>query len=231
MQTDDRPVEEESESQAPEGQPASKSRGRGTERRTASEKATPTPRKLPRLLERYREQVSPALKEEFGYGNVMQIPRLKKMVLNVGLGEALLNSNALEATTRQLASISGQRPVTTKARKSIAGFKLREGNTIGAMVTLRSYRMYEFLDRLLNAALPRIRDFRGVSRTSFDGRGGYSLGIREQVIFPEIDYNQVDRIRGFQVTFVTTAKSSQETLRLLELLGMPFAREQERVHG
>jgi large subunit ribosomal protein L5 len=172
--------------------------------------------------------VAPTLQQEFGYGNPMEIPRLDKVVLNVGLGEALQNANALEATTRQLATISGQKPVTTKAKKSIAGFKLREGNTIGAMVTLRSHRMYEFVDRLLNAALPRIRDFHGVPRSSFDGRGNYSLGIREQVIFPEIDYNQVDRIRGFQVTFTTTAKSSEEAFRLLELLGMPFARVEEK---
>ena len=133
----------------------------------------------------------------------------------------------MEAVTQQLAAVSGQKPVTTKARKSIAGFKLREGNTIGAKVTLRAHRMYEFVDRLLNASLPRIRDFRGVSRSSFDGRGGYSLGIREQVIFPEIDYNEIDRIRGLQVTFVTTAKSDQEAFRLLELLGMPFARAED----
>ncbi|MCZ6790016.1 MAG: 50S ribosomal protein L5 [Chloroflexi bacterium] len=182
---------------------------------------------MPRLLERYRAEIVPSLQQEFGYKNPMEIPKLSKVVLNVGLGEALVNANALDAVTRQLAIISGQKAVTTKAKKSIAAFKLREGNTIGAMVTLRSHRMYEFVDRMINAALPRIRDFRGMSRTAFDGRGSYSMGIREQVIFPEIDYNQVDKIRGFQVTLVTTAKTDQEAFRLLELLGMPFARVEE----
>ena len=179
---------------------------------------------IPRLLERYRAEIIPTLQEEFKYDNAMEIPKLTKVVLNVGLGEALVNSNAIDSVTRLLATISGQKAVTTKTKKSIAAFKLREGNTIGAMVTLRSHRMYQFVDRMINAALPRIRDFRGVSRTSFDGRGGYSMGIREQVIFPEIDYNQIDKIRSFQVTLLTTAKTNEQTLRLLELLGMPFAR-------
>ena len=227
MQADDRHVEEQPEGQT-QGQRSPKGGGHGVSQNQAKEKRPRPVQRVPRLLQRYREQVVPALQQEFGYGNPMEIPRLDKVVLNVGLGEALPNANALEATTRQLATISGQKPVTTKAKKSIAGFKLREGNTIGAMVTLRSHRMYEFVDRLLNAALPRIRDFRGVPRSSFDGRGNSSLGIREQVIFPEIDYNQVDRIRGFQVTFTTTAKSSEEAFRLLELLGMPFARVEEK---
>lgn len=183
-----------------------------------------SPNSIPRLLERYRSEIIPALQEEFKYDNSMEVPRLTKVVLNVGLGEALVNSNAIDSVTRLLAAISGQKAVTTKAKKSIAAFKLREGNTIGAMVTLRSHRMYQFVDRMINAALPRIRDFRGVSRTSFDGRGGYSMGIREQVIFPEIDYNQIDKIRGFQVTLLTTAKTNEQAFRLLELLGMPFAR-------
>jgi large subunit ribosomal protein L5 len=184
----------------------------------------PSSNSIPRLLERYRAEIIPALQEEFKYDNPMEIPKLTKVVLNVGLGEALVNSNAVDSVTRLLAAISGQKAVSTKAKKSIAAFKLREGNTIGAMVTLRSHRMYQFVDRMINAALPRIRDFRGVSRTSFDGRGGYSMGIREQVIFPEIDYNQIDKIRGFQVTLLTTAKTNEQTFRLLELLGMPFAR-------
>ena len=223
MQTDDRHVEDE----AKEGQRQKRKERGGDQSRAAERQAPTSPRPVPRLLERYLSEIAPALRQEFNYKNRMEVPKLSKVVLNVGLGEALVNSNALDAVTRQLAVISGQKAVTTKAKKSIAGFKLREGNTIGAMVTLRSYRMYEFVDRMINAALPRIRDFRGMSRTSFDGRGSYSMGIREQVIFPEIDYNQIDKIRGFQVTLVTTAKTDQEAFRLLELLGMPFARVQE----
>jgi large subunit ribosomal protein L5 len=180
------------------------------------------------LLSWYRDEIVPTLMKEFGYGVSLQVPRLEKVVINVGLGEALQNANALEATTQMLATISGQQAVVTKARRSIAGFKLRAGMRIGAMVTLRSRRMYDLVDRLLNATLPRIRDFRGVSRSSFDGRGNYSLGIREQVIFPEIDYGSVDRIRGLQISIVTTARTDGEALRLLELLGMPFAREERR---
>jgi large subunit ribosomal protein L5 len=164
---------------------------------------------------------------EFGYRVPLQAPRLQKVVLNVGMGEALTNANALTAVTAQFSAITGQRPVITKARKSIAGFKIRDGMNIGVMVTLRSHRMYDFVDRLLNAVLPRIRDFRGVPRGSFDGRGNYSMGIREQIIFPEIDYNQVDRIRGLQVTFVTSARTNEEAYRMLELMGMPFAREDD----
>lgn len=223
MQADDRHVEDE----AKEGQRQKRKERGGDQSRAAERQAPTSPRPVPRLLERYLSEIAPALRQEFNYKNRMEVPKLSKVVLNVGLGEALVNSNALDAVTRQLAVISGQKAVTTKAKKSIAGFKLREGNTIGAMVTLRSYRMYEFVDRMINAALPRIRDFRGMSRTSFDGRGSYSMGIREQVIFPEIDYNQIDKIRGFQVTLVTTAKTDQEAFRLLELLGMPFARVQE----
>jgi large subunit ribosomal protein L5 len=164
---------------------------------------------------------------EFGYRVPLQAPRLQKVVLNVGMGEALTNSNALDAVARQFSAITGQRPVITKARKSIAGFKIRDGMSIGVMVTLRSHRMYDFVDRLLNAVLPRIRDFRGVPRGSFDGRGNYSMGIREQIIFPEIDYNQVDKIRGLQVTFVTSARTNEEAFRMLELMGMPFAQEDD----
>jgi large subunit ribosomal protein L5 len=161
---------------------------------------------------------------ELGYAVPLQVPRLEKVVFNVGMGEALDNANAMDIVTQMLATISGQRPVVTKAKRSIAGFKLRAGMRIGTMVTLRAQRMYDFMDRLMNAALPRIRDFRGVPRGSFDGRGNYSLGIREQIIFPEIDYNRIDRVRGFQISFVTTARTDGEALRLLELLGMPFVR-------
>ncbi|MBI2873200.1 MAG: 50S ribosomal protein L5 [Chloroflexi bacterium] len=177
------------------------------------------------LLERYRNEVRPALMQEFGYRNVMQVPRLEKVVLNIGLAEALTNAKALDSATNQLAVITGQRSVTTKARKSIANFKLRKGMVVGAMVTLRGRRMYDFLDRLMNVALPRIRDFRGVSRSSFDGKGNFAVGLREQIVFPEVDYNLVDRIRGLQVIVTTTARTDQEGLRLLERLGMPFTRD------
>ena len=179
---------------------------------------------LPRLKERYRQEIVPALMQEFGYKNVMQVPRVDKVTLNVGLGEAVQNAKALDSATNDVATITGQHPVITRAKKSIANFKLREGMPIGAMVTLRGDRMWEFLDRALNAALPRIRDFQGVSPNSFDGRGNYSLGIREQVIFTEIDYDKIDKVRGLQITICTTARNDEESKRLLELLGMPFAR-------
>lgn len=179
---------------------------------------------LPRLKERYRQEVVPALMKEFGYGNVMQVPRLEKMVVNVGLGEAIQNPKALDSAAEDVAAITGQKPVITRAKKSIANFKLREGMAIGTTVTIRGDRMYEFFDRMVNAALPRIRDFQGVSLYSFDGRGNYSLGIKEQMIFPEIDYDKIDRIRGLEVTVVTSARTDEEGKRLLELMGMPFAR-------
>jgi len=202
-------------------------------RRTTSPKQSPKAKEPevvpvatePRLLLRYRNETKPRLLEEFGYANPMRIPKLEKIVLNIGLGEALQNPRAIENAVRDLTRISGQKPVVTRARKSIAGFKLREGQAIGVMVTLRGARMYEFYDRLVNAALPRIRDFRGISRNSFDGRGNFSTGIREQVIFPEIDYDSIDRMRGLQVVMVTSAKNDHEAMRLLELLGMPFVRE------
>lgn len=178
----------------------------------------------PRLKERYRNEVVPALMKEFGYKNVMQAPRLEKVTVNVGLGEAVQNAKALEAAANDVATITGQHPVITRAKKSIANFKLRTGMPIGVVVTLRGDRMWEFLDRTLNAALPRIRDFQGVSPNSFDGRGNYSLGLREQVIYPEIEYDKIDKIRGLQVTICTTARTDEEGKRLLELLGMPFAR-------
>lgn len=183
-----------------------------------------TPRPAPRMLEKIRADISPVMMQEFGYTSPMQVPQLAKVTLNIGLGEALTNARAMEAATRDLTAISGQKPITTRARKSIAGFKIREGMPIGVSVTLRGRRMYEFVDRLISSALPRIRDFQGVSRNAFDGRGNYSLGIREQVIFPEIDYNSIDRMRGLQVVIVTTARSDAEGLRLLELMGMPFTR-------
>tara|TARA_B100000929_G_scaffold247961_1_gene206821 strand:+ start:3442 stop:4029 length:588 start_codon:yes stop_codon:yes gene_type:complete len=178
----------------------------------------------PRLLQKIRDEIGPEMMKEFGYTSVMQIPRLDKVVINIGLGEALQNARAIESVTADLGRITGQKPVTTKAKKSIAGFKIREGMPIGAMVTMRGRRMYEFTDRLLNASLPRIRDFQGLSRNSFDGRGNYSIGIREHTIFPEIDYNSIDRIRGMQIVVVTSAVNDQEGMRFLELAGMPFIR-------
>jgi len=177
-----------------------------------------------RLKERYREEVVPALMKEFGYGNFMEVPRPEKMTVNVGLGEAVADAKALDSASNDVAVITGQRPVITRAKKSISNFKLREGMPIGVMVTVRGGRMWEFLDRLVNAALPRIRDFQGVSPNSFDGRGNFSMGIREQLIFPEIEYDKIDRIRGLQVNIITTAKTDEEGKRLLELLGVPFAR-------
>jgi large subunit ribosomal protein L5 len=166
----------------------------------------------------------PLLMKEFGYKSVMQVPRLEKISLNIGLGEAIQNPKALEGAERDLAAISGQRPVTTRARRSIASFRLRAGMPIGIMVTLRGKRMYDFFDKLVNAVLPRIRDFRGTNPNSFDGRGNYTLGLKEQIVFPEVDYDKVDRIRGLEITIVTTARSDEEARRLLELMGMPFAR-------
>lgn len=178
---------------------------------------------MARLRDRYREEIIPTMSGEFGYQNVYQVPKLEKIVLNIGLGEAVSNGRALDAAVNDLTQIAGQKPVVTRAKKSIASFKLRAGMPIGAMVTLRGERMYEFLDRLIATALPRIRDFRGVSQNSFDGRGNYTLGLREQIMFPEIDYDQIDRIRGLEVSIVTTARTDEEGRRLLALLGMPFA--------
>jgi large subunit ribosomal protein L5 len=178
---------------------------------------------MPRLKEYYREQLVPTLQQELGYGNVMQVPRLEKIVVNVGLGEALQNAKALDAAVQDITTISGQKPIVTRARRSIASFKLREGNPIGVKVTLRGDRMWDFLDRLCNVALPRQRDFRGISPDSFDGRGNYSLGLREQLVFPEIDYDSIDKIRGMEITIVTTAQTDEEAYHLLRLLGMPFS--------
>jgi large subunit ribosomal protein L5 len=176
----------------------------------------------PRLKEKYQGEIAPALIQEFKYTTVMQVPRLQKVVLNIGLGEAIQNAKALDAAVGDLTAITGQKPVITRAKKSIANFKLRQGMAIGAMVTLRGVAMYEFLDRLINLALPRIRDFRGISRRSFDGRGNYTLGLREQIIFPEIDYDKVDKIRGMEVAIVTSASDDAQGYALLKRLGMPF---------
>ncbi|MBA7667802.1 50S ribosomal protein L5 [subsurface metagenome] len=177
-----------------------------------------------RLKERYQKEIMPTLMAEYGYKNVMQVPRLEKIVVNIGLGEAIQNPRALEAAESDLAAITGQHPVITRAKRSIAGFKVRAGMPIGMMVTLRGNRMYNFFDRLVNAALPRIRDFQGTPRNSFDGRGNYTLGMKEQVVFPEIEYDKVDKIRGFEISFITTASTDEEGRRFLELMGMPFQR-------
>ena len=178
---------------------------------------------MPRLRELYREHIVPTLQKDLGYQNVMQVPRLQKIVVNVGMGEALQNAKSLDAAVEDVTIITGQKPIVTRARKSIASFKLREGNPVGVKVTLRGDRMWDFLDRLCNIALPRQRDFRGISPDSFDGRGNYSLGLREQLIFPEIDYDKIDKIRGMEITFVTSAQTDEEGYQLLRHLGMPFS--------
>lgn len=177
---------------------------------------------MARLYTQYKEEIVPKLKEKFQYKNVMQVPKVDRVVLNIGAGEAIQNPKALDGAVSDLTIISGQKPVITRAKKSIAGFKLREGMAIGCKVTLRGKRMYEFLDRLINLALPRVRDFRGVSPQAFDGRGNYSLGIKEQTIFPEIEYDKIDKIRGLEVVIVTTAKTDEEARELLKSMGMPF---------
>lgn len=177
---------------------------------------------MSRLKERYNNEIIPALRERFGYANVNQVPRLEKVVLNMGVGEAVQDSKALDAAMEELAMIAGQRPAITRARKSVANFKIREGMPIGCKVTLRGDRMYDFIDKLISIALPRIRDFRGVSPRSFDGRGNYSLGIREQLVFPEVNYDQISQVRGLDVSIITTAKTDEEALELLRALGMPF---------
>jgi large subunit ribosomal protein L5 len=182
------------------------------------------PAATPRILEKYRSELVPVLMREFGYDNIMRVPQLKKVVVNIGLGEALSSSSALSAALGDLAIITGQKARENKARKSIAAFKLREGQTIGASVTLRGARMWQFFDRLVNVTLPRVRDFRGVPRNAFDGRGNYTLGLTDQSVFPEIDYNQIDRLRGLQIVMVTSAETDEEGRRLMELLGVPFTR-------
>jgi len=180
---------------------------------------------MSRLKERYRKEVIPNLMELYGYKNVMQVPRLEKVILNIGVGEAIQNAKALEAAESDLVAVSGQHPVTTRAKRSIAAFKLRAGMSIGLKVTLRGQRMYDFLDRLINVVLPRIREFRGVPPDSFDGHGNYTLGLKEQTVFPEIDYDKIDKLRGLAVSINTTARTDEEGRHLLELLGMPFSKD------
>ncbi len=178
---------------------------------------------MARLKDKYVSEVIPALRQKFQYGNINEVPRLEKIVLNMGLGDCKDNAKSMDIAVNELATISGQKPMVTKAKKSIANFKVREGMNVGAKVTLRNDRMYEFADKLMNIVLPRVRDFRGVSDKAFDGRGNYSLGVREQLIFPEIEYDKVEKIRGMEMIFVTTAKTDEEAKELLRLLGMPFA--------
>ena len=179
---------------------------------------------MARLYDEYKQSIAPALMTKFGYKSVMQIPKLDKVVINVGCGEAKDNSNVIEAIMTDLATITGQKPVACKAKKSVANFKLREGMPIGVKVTLRGARMYEFIDRLFNAALPRVRDFRGINPNSFDGRGNYAMGVKEQLIFPEIEYDKIDKVRGMDIMFVTTANTDEEARELLTLMGAPFAK-------
>ena len=221
----DTPNEEVTQEQTPTARPRRQRTTRSRQSGPANDSGVNVPAEqppAPRLLETYRTEIVSTMMSEFGYQNTMRVPRIRKVTLNIGLGEALTNGRAMEAAVQDLTTISGQKPVITRAKKSIANFKLREGNQIGTSVTLRVARMYHFLDRLVNTALPRIRDFRGISRRGFDGRGNFSIGIREQIIFPEIDYNQIGRIRGLQVTIGTSATNDSEALRLLELFGMPF---------
>ncbi len=178
--------------------------------------------KPPRLKERYQKEIVSTLTREFGYHNIMQVPKIQKVVVNIGVGEALSNAKALDGAVKDVTTITGQKPLVMKAKKSIATFKLREGNAIGVKATLRGNRMYYFLDRLVNVALPRHRDFRGIPRDAFDGRGNYTLGLHEQLVFPEIDYDAIDKVRGMEISIVTTAKTDDEARRLLQLLGMPF---------
>ena len=178
-----------------------------------------------RMQERYQQEVVPALQNAFNYRNAMEVPKIEKVVVNIGLGEAMGNSKALDAAITDMTTITGQKPIQTKARKSIANFKLREGVIIGVKVTLRGYRMWAFLDRLLNVALPRVRDFRGVSADAFDGRGNYTLGLKDQLIFPEIEYDKIDKLRGMEITIVTTARNDEHSRAMLRFLGMPFRKE------
>ena len=204
--------------QKPEG-----GKGKGQKPAEGSkEKAPKLPVKEPRLRVLYREKVAKALREEFSYPSVQQVPKLEKIVVSMGVGEALANKKLLDAAVKELAQITGLKPIRTKAKKSIANFKVRKGNEIGAMVTLRGYHMYEFLDRLANVALPRVKDFRGINPNAFDGRGNYALGLTEQIIFPEIDYDKIERVSGMNIAICTTARTDQEGRQLLTALGMPF---------
>ncbi len=210
---EEKPVTEEAKTEAPKAKKATK-KSSGNKVRSEST----------RLLDRYETEVKKALMEKFHYSSVMQVPHLEKIVLNIGVGEAIVNAKMLEDAVSELATITGQKPVITKAKKSIATFKVREGQAIGCKVTLRGVRMYEFYDKLVSIALPRVRDFRGVSKSAFDGHGNYTLGIKEQLIFPEIEYDKVSKIRGMDIVIVTTANTDEEAYGLLDLLGMPFQR-------
>jgi large subunit ribosomal protein L5 len=225
--TDKKPAKEtKAKTAKPEAKPKREAKGAPESKPQAEPERAAEPRARPstkaRLREHYAKNVVPALNKEFGYKNQMAVPKIEKVALNIGLGEATGNSKLMDGAVNELAAIAGQRPVITKAKKSIAAFKLREGMSIGCMVTLRGDRMYEFLDRLMNVALPRVRDFRGVSPKSFDGRGNYTLGLRDQLIFPEIDYNKVEKVKGMNVSITTTAKTDAEGLALLRHMGMPF---------
>jgi large subunit ribosomal protein L5 len=211
------PKAEAKKGKAPEAKAAKKAETQG-----AAPAAPAAPLAPPRLLEFYRSECVPKMMQEFRYKSPMQVPRLQKVVVNVGMGEAIQNIKLLESAAVELASVTGQKAVVTRAKKSIAAFKLREGMPIGCMVTLRRHRMYDFFDKLVNVVLPRVRDFRGVSERAFDGRGNYTLGIREQIIFPEIDYDKIDKVKGMNITIVTTAPSDEEGKYLLNLLGLPF---------
>ena len=182
---------------------------------------------FPRLLKKYRDDILPGMQKKFKYKNIMQVPRLEKIVLNMGVGEAIENSKFLDTALEEMTVIAGQRPAITRAKKSISNFKLREGMPVGCFVTLRGWMMYEFLDRLINIAIPRVRDFRGLSDRSMDGRGNYNLGLKEQIVFPEIDYDRIEKIRGMNITIVTTAKTDEEGHELLSAFGMPFSRKSE----
>ncbi len=203
---------------APKGGPAKGQEGKGAPKEAKPRQPAPPPR----LRERYQKEIMPTLMREFGYKNTMQVPRIRKVVVNIGVGESIGNAKALDGAVKDMTSIAGQKPIVMKAKKSIATFKLREGMPIGIKTTLRGNRMFHFLDRLMNIALPRTRDFRGVPREAFDGRGNYTLGLREQLIWPEIDYDTIDKVRGMEVSIVTSAKTDDEARRLLQLLGMPF---------
>lgn len=206
------------------GQPAA-AKGKGGAKDKGGEKEARV-HVPPRLIQAYRQEIAPALMKEFKYSNAMQVPQIKKIVINIGVGEALSNAKALDGAVRDVQLIAGQKPIVQRARKSIATFKLREGNPIGVKVTLRGERMWSFLDRLMNIALPRVRDFRGISPDAFDGRGNYTLGLREQLVFPEIEYDKIDKLRGLEITIVTTARNDEEARQLLRMLGMPFRKEE-----
>ncbi|MCD6500209.1 MAG: 50S ribosomal protein L5 [Deltaproteobacteria bacterium] len=210
------------ETKAPAGKKKAKGSGKKKKAKKGLQYEAIKRDKPPRLVTKYKEEVIPALMKEFGYKNVMQVPRLSKMTVNMGLGEAIQNPKLIESSVAEMGTITGQRPVVTKARRSIASFKLREGMKVGVTVTLRREKMYEFFDRMVNLAIPRVRDFKGLPPKAFDGRGNYTLGLREQIVFPEIDYDKIEKIKGLNVTIVTTAKTDEEGHALLKHLGMPF---------